>query len=94
MVEWTKHDRYGRILGKVMFTPAVCVSPACLERTDANYQQIAAGMAWHYKEYEREQSRDDRDRYAAAESQARAAKRGLWADPAPIPPWEWRHQKR
>jgi len=24
------------------------------------------------------------------ERAAREAKKGLWADPAPIPPWEWK----
>jgi endonuclease YncB( thermonuclease family) len=24
------------------------------------------------------------------EKDARAAKKGLWADPQPVPPWEWR----
>ena len=35
------------------------------------------------------QSRDDRERYASAENRAREAKRGLWADPKPVPPWKW-----
>jgi hypothetical protein len=26
----------------------------------------------------------------AAQSAAKGAKRGLWSDPAPVPPWEWR----
>ena len=26
----------------------------------------------------------------AAERNARAARRGLWADGEPVPPWEWR----
>jgi len=24
------------------------------------------------------------------EKEARVAKKGLWADPHPVPPWEWR----
>lgn len=24
------------------------------------------------------------------ESEARKAQRGIWADPQPVPPWEWR----
>jgi endonuclease YncB( thermonuclease family) len=91
-VVWNKRDRYQRIIGIVFFRPALCATPACLEKTDANYQQIAAGMAWHDKQTEGEQSPEDRARYAAAEKQARAAKRGLWADPAPVAPWEWRRK--
>jgi endonuclease YncB( thermonuclease family) len=30
--------------------------------------------------------------YPAAEFQARIARRGLWSDETPIPPWEWRRQ--
>jgi len=33
-----------------------------------------------------------RERYTAAENQAREAKRGLWADPAPVLPWDWRRK--
>ena len=28
------------------------------------------------------------------EREARQAKKGLWADPEPVPPWEWRKGKR
>jgi len=31
---------------------------------------------------------------ATAEAEARAARRGLWQEPNPIPPWEFRKQKR
>jgi endonuclease YncB( thermonuclease family) len=79
VVEWNKRDRYGRILGKVL-----------VGSVDANLEQIRAGLAWHYKQYEREQSRENRETYASAELHARTAKRGLWIDPAPIPPWEFR----
>ena len=79
VVKWNKRDRYGRILGKVL-----------VGSVDVNLEQIRAGLAWHYKRYEREQSREDRETYATAELDARTAKRGLWIDPAPIPPWEFR----
>ena len=77
-VEWDKVDRYGRKVGKVL-----------LGGLDSNLVQVKRGLAWHYKKYEREQSPADRQSYAAAEAEARAAKLGLWRDAA-LPPWEFR----
>ena len=28
------------------------------------------------------------------ETEVREAKKGLWADPQPVPPWEWRQLRR
>ena len=28
------------------------------------------------------------------EKEARKSKKGLWADPQPVPPWEWRKQRK
>ncbi len=50
-------------------------------------------MAWFYRQYQREQSPNDRRLYEAAEDAARAEKRGLWRDADPVPPWEFRHNK-
>ena len=77
-VEWRKRDRYRRIVGKVF---------EC--GRDLNLEQVRRGLAWHYKQYQGEQDASDRARYATAETEARAAQRGLWA--LPVPPWEWRH---
>ena len=79
-VEWVKADRYGRKLGKVL-----------LAGLDCNLVQVKRGLAWHYKQYQREQSPTDQQSYAAAEIEARAAKLGLWRDADPMPPWEFRH---
>ena len=76
-VETDKRDRYGREVGKVL-----------VDGLDANLVQVLQGFAWHYKAYEREQPLIDRKAYADAETEAKAARRGLWADLAPIPPWE------
>lgn len=78
-----KTDRYGRKVGVVR-----------VDDIDANLVQITYGMAWHYKAYVAEQSTVDRSRYAAAEESARAQRIGLWADPKPIPPWDWRSAGR
>jgi endonuclease YncB( thermonuclease family) len=94
-VEWDKRDRNGQIVGKVLYQPVCRPGRMCImSLSDANYQQIAAGMAWHDKEYEREQSPEDRARYAAAESEARESKAGLWADSDPVPPWDWRKSQQ
>jgi endonuclease YncB( thermonuclease family) len=45
---------------------------------------VRAGMAWVFDKYV-----TDRGLYAVQE-EARAARRGLWADKKPTPPWEWR----
>ena len=82
-VETDKRDRYGREVGKVL-----------VDGRDVNLIQVERGMAWHYKAYEREQSPSDRKLYEAAESDARAGRRGLWREADPIPPWEFRKAKR
>ena len=45
------------------------------------------------RQYQREQSPNDRKLYEAAEDSAKAAKRGLWRDIDPVPPWNFRHNK-
>ena len=41
-----------------------------------------------------EQSPADRVKYSDAELEARRLKLGLWRDPDPVPPWEYRQAKR
>lgn len=50
-------------------------------------------MAWHYKQYARDQSPDDRGTYSDSEVAARAARVGPWQDVPLVAPWEWRHKK-
>jgi len=61
---------------------------------DACLDQVKTGMAWHYKQYQDEQSLGDRAAYAAAECAAMKAKIGLWSDPNPIQPQDWRHNTK
>lgn len=75
-VEWTKKDKYGRILGTVW-----AMLP---DRTDINLLMVEDGFAWHYKHFDKTQS------YAAAETSARSARRGLWNDSTPTPPYAFR----
>lgn len=67
-------DRYGRTLGEV-FLP---------NGTSLNQRLVEEGFAWHYVKYSSD------SRLAALEQAARAARRGLWVDSAPVPPWEFR----
>lgn len=52
--------------------------------TNANREQVKRGMAWVYDKYVKDASLYDVQR------EAKAARLGLWNDPAPAPPWEWR----
>lgn len=80
VVEWTKRDKYGRVVGKVF-----------VDGLDSGFAQVEAGLAWHYKAYQREQSTEDRVAYQVAEDAARSKRMGLWKDPSSIPPWNFRH---
>ena len=81
-VEADKRDRYGREIGKVF-----------VNGQDVNLVQVERGMAWFYRQYQREQSPNDRKLYEAAEDAAKADRRGLWRDSDPVPPWDFRHGK-
>lgn len=83
VIEWSKRDKYQRLVGKVL-----------LDGRDINITQIEAGLAWHYKKYATEQSPEDRQRYARAEEQARASRLGLWQDGRSVPPWDYRKTKK
>ncbi|HUP93266.1 MAG TPA: thermonuclease family protein [Burkholderiales bacterium] len=88
LVVWKKQDRYGRIVGRVLVGP--CAHSGCSYTIDAGLEQIRAGLAWHYKQYAREQAVAERLRYAEAERQARSNRAGLWHDESPVPPWAFR----
>ena len=81
-VETDKRDKYGRQVGKVL-----------VNGQDVNLVQVERGMAWFYRQYQREQSPNDRRLYEAAEDAAKADNRGLWRGADPMPPWDFRHKK-
>lgn len=53
---------------------------------DANTEMVRQGYAWVYRKYSKNPE------LLGVESEAREAKRGLWFDADPVPPWEWRHK--
>ncbi len=61
-----------------------------LDGYDVNLQLVREGLAWWYRKYAEEQSREDRRLYEEAEGEARARRVGLWGDRAPVAPWDWR----
>lgn len=82
-VSYDKLDRYGRVVGKIT-----------VGGQDVCGEMVFSGLAWHYKQYEGEQSAADRKAYAEAEGRARSLRLGLWADPSPTPPWDFRRSRR
>lgn len=58
------------------------VGHVLVDGRDVNLQMLEEGMAWHYTKY------DKNVRLSRAEGEARAAKRGLWQDRDPVPPWD------
>ncbi|HDX3294585.1 TPA: thermonuclease family protein [Escherichia coli] len=75
-VTYSHNDRYGRIIGRVFTTGG----------SEANRFMVQSGAAWVYEHYN-----TDND-LATLQQEARSQKRGLWADPNPVPPWEWRQK--
>jgi endonuclease YncB( thermonuclease family) len=81
-VDWSKEDKYGRLVGRVY-----------VGDIDVNLSQADAGMAWAYREFLHEMSARDQKLFVQAEEEARKEGRGLWRDTRPTPPWEWRHRQ-
>jgi len=53
-----------------------------------NEAMVANGFAWHFTHYDKNVTLDE------AEQNARKYRKGLWQDPSPVAPWEWRKEKR
>ena len=74
----TELDQYGRT-----------ISFSYLEDgRELSREMLKAGFAWHFKRYNSDPE------LAALEEEARQAKRGLWKDKNPMPPWENRKLHR
>lgn len=66
-------DRYGRTVAEVF-----------IDETNVNKQMVAQGMAWAYREYNKDKE------YLDLENKAKQQKLGLWSQPEPIYPSEFR----
>ena len=54
-----------------------------------NQELVKPGWCWWYRKYAPGDTVLER-----LESEAREGRRGLWADPQPVPPWVWRKKSR
>ena len=59
-----------------------------LDGLDVNAEQVRQGMAWVFLRYSKNAG------FIQLQAEAREQRRGLWFDSEPVPPWEWRKQKR
>ncbi len=55
---------------------------------DVNRELVAQGYAWVYRKYSNDAE------LLRLEAEAKQMGLGLWADPDPMPPWEWRRGRR
>jgi endonuclease YncB( thermonuclease family) len=72
-------DRYGRTLADVLLP----------EGTNVNHVLVKQGWCWWYRKYAPRNAPLE-----LLETEARKARKGLWSDPQPVPPWEWRKRIR
>lgn len=79
-------DRAGQIIGDVYFKGDK--SAASEDDVYLNNDLVANGFAWHFVRFA-----PDNKTLADSEQQARDKKAGLWAEPNPIAPWDWRRQQ-
>jgi len=82
----TDTDRYKRAV-VFMFVDPLNSDGAFTQSQEVNAQMIADGFAWHAIKY------SSSGRLNQLEAYARAKRLGLWADPHPQPPWEYRDRK-
>jgi micrococcal nuclease len=68
-------DRYNRTLAEVILP----------DGTNVNHELVKEGWCWWYRKYAPGDTMLEQ-----LEAEARESKKGLWADPQPMPPWEWR----
>lgn len=69
-------DRYGRTVGEVILD----------DGRSLNREMVREGLAWHYVKFAPKDAE-----LARLQADAKEAGRGLWSQPNPVPPWDWRN---
>jgi endonuclease YncB( thermonuclease family) len=73
------HDKYKRTIGDVLLPDGM----------NLNQELVKQGWCWWYRKYAPGDTVLE-----GLERDAREGRKGLWADPQPVPPWEWRKQRK
>lgn len=60
------------------------VAELSVDGRSVNEEQVRSGMAWEYSHFHSDKH------FIALQNEAQHARRGLWAQADPVPPWEWR----
>jgi micrococcal nuclease len=64
------------------------VAVVTCDGVEVNRAQVERGLAWVYAQYNKDAS------LPALQADAKSARRGLWSDHNPTPPWEFRRQPK
>ena len=72
-------DRHGHLVARVL-----------IDGQDAGLELLKQALCWVYERYVGEAAADIQTSYRDAQNTAQAERAGLWQDPDPVPPWEWR----
>jgi endonuclease YncB( thermonuclease family) len=72
------------IIGEAFDKYGRLVAQLSVDGKQVNELMVRSGMAWEYSHFHQNR------RYVALQSEAQAARRGIWSQIAPLPPWQWR----
>ncbi len=73
-------DRYGRSVGIIRLGDKI-----------VNEEMLKRGLAWVYSDY---CNRPECEKWTALEEKARKDRKGLWEQPSPKAPWDFRREER
>lgn len=80
-VRENNRDQFKRIVGAVFFNGR-----------DMGLEMVRGGYVWHFKQYQKQQSVEDRKLYSDAEQTARNGRLGLWSENDPVQPQNYRRE--
>jgi endonuclease YncB( thermonuclease family) len=79
MLQRFRKDKHNRTLADVFLRNG----------THVHHMLVKDGWRWWYRKYAPGDTVLE-----GLEMEAREARKSLWVDPAPVPPWEWRKKKQ